>query len=296
MSFDRLVKRIDKKDWNLIRERWLSHIPNLSPGEPPTDQISELTFLQLELDRTNFNENRKIQIQGLRESIFHEGIFLCHKAHSVAKCSSWLHNSGYYTWSISSSYQSAFFLVKSFLCFCGISLPKYSNYYFLVDSFPEPEKLSNRDRKLGKTPEILVKLEKIGNLQHYHIWQIFQRVINTFKNPTFDITLKNAILSLDIKEFAKQRNFLHYQNNHWNNIEDMNNKIFIDNFLQRNSMDLNENFHPDLSIKFSNILMTIMLKMNHSLLEDLNQLTNAFKQDFEMLKKSLLEIPEYKLL
>ena len=225
-------------------------------------------------------------------AIFDEGIFLLHKANSVAKTAYTSYASGSYTWSLSISYQASFFAAKSLLCFLGISLPKYSNYHFIVDSVPNPERQNSQEKRLKIRPEILVKMIKVKNFQHYHVWRIVQRVLGT---GNFELINKNnfqSITTLSEKEFAKQRNDLHYKNNHWR-MNDLFNDIIIKDFAIEKSFDSRNNFHPDKRDDFSIILMFFLIRLNDILLSDLKTQTNSFDGDFSLIVNILSDIPQY---
>lgn len=293
MSFDRKIKKIDRRNWSEVRIKWLENIPIFEPGEAPSFQIVDLIYVQTELDRTPNDGERKIEINGLRPSVFHEGIYLFHKSINTFLAAEQNFSSGLSSWSLSSSYHSAFYAAKAFLCFSGITMPKYNGSYYVIDVFPELEKLSRNQIKRGEKPENTMKLIKMNNLLHYHIWKIIQRLINVSAFEFFNESIISTLLSFSEKEFAKQRNEIHYINNYWP-LNDLFSHSKIEKFGKEEAFIKNiKTFHPELRNDFSVILALLFIRINMLLLEDITSITNILNSEMELIYNNLNKSETY---
>ena len=216
MSFETHIKRIDKRDWNEIKNEWLQSLPIIEdPFKPPESQLADIPELSTIVKNVSSKGEYKIEYSPLRSEIFREAIFLFHKALNVSGITEENIKMGFNTWSLSNAYHCMFFSIKSILGFLGISIPRVNGIDYLVDIFPQKEELSKTKIKRGIIPEPTMKFLRFTNLKHYNLWRIFQRILNVAIIPTWNNTFIKYLLRLDPLDFARQRNSLHYQNNFW---------------------------------------------------------------------------------
>lgn len=288
MSFETNLKRIDWRNWNDIKEKWLSYLPIIEPpGKAPEIQISELTDLYFIIKELKTTGEYRTEFTPLREAVFREAIFLFYKSISVSSCSELNISNGFITWSVSNSYHSSFFCIKSILGLLGITLPRISELDILIDIYPEPEQLSKNKLKKGIKPEPTMKYLKFGSLNHYHIWQIFQRTINVLNIEIWDKKLVGFLTSTKSLSFAKQRNSIHYNNNFWiyNDLLDplSNQDVFsyshIFNDIEKESFSARKDFSIFISF--------ILIGFAYALLKDLAQDTPIIKDEIELINKTI---------
>jgi len=291
MAFENNVKRIDQREWKVVRDKWLSYIPDFdTPGAPPAHQILEFVGLDAIFKKTQITPGEfKQDVPFLRQEVLREAIFFLHKATHVCGAANIHLDNGALSWSISSAYQSSFFALKGILGLLGLSFPRI-NTALMIDCFPEEEKLSNKQRKRGEKPKPEFKFVVFPKLSHTHMWQIFQRVLNS---STVEIWKEEMILCLSklhIDQFAQQRNSLHYVNNFWLFPGDLFNRMFDPAFGI--DVDLFKNLDSDKLQKrsdFSFILNYIMLKFGIDLLKDLSENATAVKAEYDLIQITLTE-------
>jgi len=286
MNFEKQLKRIDHRNWKTIRAEWFQYLPNIqAPGQHPDHEIAQTVGLDDVVARTPETGEYKTELIGLRAAIFHEGIFLLHKAFHVSGSAEVHINNGILSWSLSSGYHSAFFAVKSIMCFLGISTTEVNNKMILIDVWPEPEKLSKSKVNKGFTPKREMKFLSMPKLQHFHIWEIFQRILRTSTINIWPETFRHLI-ALNPKDFALQRNTLHYKNNKW--IHDDLYKSDLDPHfgIRTNLLDEIDDVDP-LSDDFSILLSHILLNLAYILLKDIAQDAPIISSEFALIEKSL---------
>ncbi len=285
MSFELKVKRIDAKAWQVIKESWVAHVPSINPvGSPPSNQISEIPDVAsnaVSVPKTGESKFSIEEMLGSREAVLHEGIFLLHKAISVSGATQFHSDNGFSTWSLSSGYHTAFFAVKSILCFLGVSLPRINNVDYVLDVWPKPEEISKNQLKKGIVPERKIKIIRMGSLPHYRVWKIFQRVLFVSDIDLWDQEIVSFFKKIDENDFALQRNNIHYHNNHWKHNGDLATPSIITDFGKRNdvitymqTMDVED---PDFSI----ILGFILIKYSYRLFSDMVSLTGVLQPELD---------------
>ena len=282
-----LLDKIRSRNWSEIKNKWINNIPIINPvGSPSPCTLSDVFGFKENAEKaSNLEKNNciKVEIPGFREALFHEAIYWMHKAsHSVLAAETHVNN-GLLTWAAISSYQGAFFGIKGIMNLLGISLPDYNKKPVLVDIWPEPKKLSSKDRKRGIEPASEMELRKVGEiLNHLGIWMIFQRLIRVSK---IDIWPKQYIFffkNLDESHFAWQRNKLLYQNNFWLEA-DMHDYIINKNYgLRANLIEVALDLKKETN-DFSLLLSFIVLNAGYLLLDSFSEITNKLKDEVNLL-------------
>ncbi len=245
MAFENDIKRIDHRNWEDVRNKWLSNIPlyNYS-GEIPEHELFEFNGLDEIYRKTNQTPGEyKSEVPNLRSEVLREAIFFIHKATHVCGTAIIHLENGVLSWAISSAYQSSFFALKGILGLVGLSFPRI-NKSLMIDCFPEEEQLSRNKLKQGIVPKKELKFVILSELTHKHLWQIFQRVLRVSKISILEEKVITFLINLDVEEFSKQRNALHYKNNYWLFPKDLFERVYDENF------GLNENLFSELNEKF----------------------------------------------
>lgn len=289
MNFEKKLKRIDHRNWETIRGEWFQYLPNIQiPGQAPDFEISEIIGLDDIILKIPDDGEYKFELLGLREAIFHEGIYLLHKAMHVLGSAEVHINNGILSWSLSSGYHSAFFAVRAIICFLGISIAEVNDKMILIDIWPEPEKLSKTKMKKGYTPKAETKFLRMPRLQHFHIWEIFQRILRVLTIDIWEQNFINFLITLKPKEFAWQRNTLHYKNNKWM-FNDLHNPINNPSFsVRKNLIEDIETIDPT-SDDFSVILGYLLSNFGYLLLKDIASNVPIISGEFELIKNTLTQ-------
>lgn len=291
MAFDKVVKRIDQRDWENIREKWLSYIPDYDfPGQSPAHQILEFVGLNSIFQKTSASPGEyKTEVPLLRQEILREAIYFIHKATHVCGTANIHLENGVLSWGISSAYQSAFFALKGILGLLGLSFPRI-NSALMIDCFPAEEKLSSNQRKRGEKPKPELKFVILPTLTHTHMWQIFQRVLSVSKVSIWKPEIIDYLRNLNVSQFAEQRNSLHYINNYWLFPEDLYERIFDDSFGIDNTLFNKEEYGSLHNRKdFSFILNYILLKFSYDLINDVGRYSTSVKAEYDLIQNTLLE-------
>lgn len=214
-------KRITHRNWDYAISLWeCIHFQNSSEGAAPEHNIAELPSVAMEARELEAGSEKECshEISGLDAGILAEAIFLTHKAAHVMGASLLHVNNGMRTWSLSGCYHSAFFAMHAILRYWGIALPEFGRKSVLVDVRPHPRKLTSRERRIGFQPPKQTLFYKCTNLAHHEAWwQFFLRLLRVSKidDNIWPSCCVSTLSQLSEKDFAKQRNAIHYRINHW---------------------------------------------------------------------------------
>lgn len=216
MSFEVKVKRLSHRSWTEVENAWLPHVAQLAfiePGQKPELALSDFHELSgVAANLTAENELRRSDLPGLRAAMLHEGIYLLHKAANVLAASHQQVSCGMPTWSIATAYQSAFFSMEAMLMILGIAIVEVDNKSMSIDVWPTVQNTASKKEKAAYQIGDDVQFIHHARIEHHHRWAILQRVLRTLKNAPLDGAVINAIIDIDEKQFARQRNRLHYSN------------------------------------------------------------------------------------
>jgi len=148
------------------------------------------------------------KIEGIREAIFGEGMYLTHKAAHVLGVAEMAANQGVLTWSLSESYEASLLAAKALITFCGLFLCEVSGRTLLIDLFP------------GGTEDSMYEREAAfwlvgARLDHVSVWRLAQRALVKITKPVWPPTAVSKMRIVPVRNFGKQRNSLHYDNCSW---------------------------------------------------------------------------------
>lgn len=292
MSFDKKLKRIKARDWDFIQSKWLRYLPSIYPiGSAPADSLSEHPTLAAAVMDVDDNGEKIVNIGELRPALFHESVYLLHKAINVIEATENHFQNGFPTWSLSSAYHSAFFAVKSLMGFLGVCTPRISSSDYVIDMWPEPEELSSKKRKLGEEPQIFVKLIKQKSLQHNHIWQILQRLVIVVDTELWPESYSEFVKSIGHLDFAFQRNSLHY-NKDWI-LNDIHERLFLDAFGRRGNLEIDLARVNKNSEDFSVVLCYVLISMSYSLFNSIAETAPIISEERDLMRTKLRRITSH---
>lgn len=281
-----LAEKLKIKRWDNIRSNWIRFIPNMKPaGYPPELSISNIEGFQSCASRlSNGNGFVREHIPGIQSHALLEAIFLLHKASHVLSAAELHIKMGVQTWSLSSAYQASFYSAKSILNFIGINIAEFNKKSIVCDLWPEPDKLSKTHRNIGEISDSEdVVFWKTGTiLDHKSIWLIFQRIIRVTRINLWPDEYVKSILKLNVTDFAKQRNSIHYSNNKWpgNDLFD----FVLGNGFGTVPDKLVDYFDESYNNKdFTVVLSFIIFRMAYLLLKDLSHNTNKLNNEIELI-------------
>lgn len=290
-SFEKVVDRVIRRSWDDLLERWLGNIPRFDvPATPPEYSLEKFVPLQNLL--STFTDSHNVyeqEVTGLREQLFHEALFLLHKAGHVIGAAESHAEQGMLTWSLSEAYQGALFTAQAILRFLGIATCVYNKKTWLIDIYPEQPRLSSKERREGQRPEpITLFISFDYKVEHRHVWQLFQRTLRVarFKNSLVDQCRRCfAKSNFDHKDFARQRNILHYDLGSW----------FFDDlydFMPNTNFGVFTDFADDLDFQevnsaFSMLLAMALFKMGTSIVESLAPKNKRIQAEWELMSRSL---------
>lgn len=214
MSFEKKVKRLSQRDWPQVSEGLLQYVAELSfttPGQQPAFSLSELPSLTAAIQTMpRDGELRVERIPGLGAAMLHEGVFLLHKCANVLVASHDQAAVGLPTWSLPTGYQAAYFSADAILKLLGVAVIEVNSIPCTVDIWPEPPADLSRKQRDKYQPGSEIQLIRHDRLQHHHRWAVLKRVLRTTSGHPMDLELCEAIKSIGERDFARQRNELHY--------------------------------------------------------------------------------------
>lgn len=291
-DFQRKLKRLSAKDWNVLRPAWLDHIPEIQPpGSKPVEVLAENDQLRREVDFVEkTGEHRFVAIPNPAGFVFHESVFLTHKAIRVWCAAAHQAATGLPTWSVSTAHQSSMLSVRALLGLCGIAYIEVGNQYFLVDSFPAAPKgrralypaLSAADNEI----QMLRVRERMG---HHHWWGVLQRLLRTSADrfSCWSYPFHSELQSCDVGILTRHRNRLHYDLSwfHGDLFESQIVEAFIgfDSELMQSVVEETENDESNITL----ILNMVLLGNVISMIADLSTSSSRVAQEFEIIRTTV---------
>lgn len=289
-AFRKLVqKRIIECKWSDISAHWLNFLPSIDPpGSRPDASLSEHSgFMGIASSITNFAEPIKADVPGLREYVLREAIYLLHKSSHVTGCAENQAKQGYKTWSLADAYQASFFGAKAILFFCGIALADFNNKAILIDIFPKEQDIQKRQKqKLRVLDDTAIEFTRLNmKFEHRHVWTMFKRLLDVFQMEVWPKAYIQTLRKLDVKEFAKQRNELHYSNEVWI-FDDLHDPI-IDEFFGCHPEGMQEALNYNLNSDFSLSLSMAILRMGVLLFESIGESAKVLNAEIQIMRSAL---------
>jgi hypothetical protein len=227
-------------------------------------------------------------VDGLRETIFREAIFLLHKASHAIGCAEVAARAGAQTWSLCGAYQGSLFGAKAIAYLLGVGLPEYRSKLVMTDAWPrrQNERTSqNRRRYVPDDSGPLQFTMAAVQMGHKHFWLLFQRLLNVSKVDIWQPQYLAALRKLQVREFASQRNIVH--NRDWRWILGDLHEFVIDERFGVHEVDLHKALIYVERSDFSIALALAILRMGFSLIESLTHATNKLNAEVDLMKNRL---------
>lgn len=215
VTYEHSVKRVRERDWKAIQDAWLGEVGqlNLDPsGRAPDGELKDIPALVNALAFPKEKVEHRQDIVGVRASMLHEALYLLHKAGSVLVTAHDQAYGGSATWSLATSYQAGLFAAEATMRLLGVAIVSLDPHkHFIVDAWPPAERgLSKKQLANYRLGSEIHLVRLASSVSHFHRWAVFQRLLNTCSGLPFDRELVQAICELQDREFADQRNDLHY--------------------------------------------------------------------------------------
>ncbi|MFT3845915.1 MAG: hypothetical protein QM725_12745 [Lacibacter sp.] len=283
------IKKIDERNWKLIKSKWLAYIPDITtPGEAPSYELKKFYGLQDLYSKTANNKMPYFEeVASLRSAILWEGLYLTHKSlHVIGSAILHLDN-GITSWSLTNAYQSSFFAVKAIISILGLSFPQLSKP-FMIDCFPKGEELTRSQLKKGRLPKTELKFAIFNDLSHVEHWEILQRILYVSSIGCWDEEVIEYLKNLSPEKFVEERNKLHYINNYWT----VPNDLFVPRV--NSSFAENQDFTSDYDnlmnkcgIQHPFFLNYTLIRMVLALIKDLAELSNIINDEYSLMLKTI---------
>jgi hypothetical protein len=293
-SIEHISKRIGHKDWNEVIEYWQNFLPSITFPIDEVDiegsinfQLSKILDDIKNIENKSTEKNHYYHVPGIQFNIFSEAIYLFYKSLNSIKSAQIDQKSGYKTWSINNYYQSSYFSLKCFLNILGIFSCCINNNYLLVDLFPTYKKISKRDY-INRRKVFELQIQRIWQFDHKENWTIYKRVINISNNLPVNEQILDLLLSIDPKNFTKQRNKIIYQNKEWI-FEDLKQET-IDEIFGIKDIFCDDNFTIDEHYDFTLFVSFLLLFLNFMLFYNISNNNEYFNNEFELIQKSMSSI------
>lgn len=222
LSVEASLQLLRSRNWAQLSSWWLPYISvSQPPGSRPELGVGELASIgqaTSELLAAEASLLRASDLAEVRTSTLSEAIFLLHKAANVLAAAEQEAVSGFFSWSISSSYQASYFAARSILSFLGITTIRGAagGKDLLLDAWAEDTRLPQKRRQSGDSEDRLVQLLVLSEqVTHRGVWQIFQRSIRVLRIDIWPPNCLAALRHLEEGAFARERNRLHYESLVW---------------------------------------------------------------------------------
>ncbi len=214
MSLRPKLQNFRERNWKEVRDSWLGHIPNFqSAGARPDPGLERLQpLLDLVLPRDN---GRFSDIDGLREMMLWEAVFLFHKCSHTNLAAQRLGSQGMQSWCLFNAYHSAYLGARGIMALLGVALPELKGHQVAIDIYPEPMKKRKTIRPLGSSQFQEFVIVPLAPLDQRDLWEAFQRVINMSNATCWDVGIRQELLDLAHQKITPPRNRFLYRSNHW---------------------------------------------------------------------------------
>ncbi len=291
--FQRKVKKyVAHRSWETLLSEWLNFLPKLDSPALPPEGLDNFFPLQSCLASRSSDESFLSEVEGLRTLMFHEGLFLIHKAGHVIGAAELHAQKGILTWSLSSAYQGALFGAMAIMRLLGVATVVQDKNHWLVDLYPESTNFPFRGKKPKIKPNPMTLFLRLGTrVEHRHLWHIFQRLMRVcrFQEPNINkYTASFSKSNFNVRDFARQRNALHYETSAWF-FEDMYTFLPTQNFGLREVLSASDLEFSNLSSDFTILLSMSILYIGGSLLQSIASKSNKISEDLNLFQQSISE-------
>lgn len=285
------LQKISSRGWTDIVQNWSGHIDTVLGSELKEIQLLSDVPDFIDVLKATGKEVKYVEdLDKIRNLILTEAIYLIYKSLHLLNLNRLENNSGFFTWTISNTYKSAYFQLKAISALLGITTIDYKERTYLIDVWTSPEKISKSQLKKGNKPIQQTQILHFHKtLNHTEKWQIFSRIINTLNCPFFSKDFKKTIRLLEPDVFARERNKIHYWSHYWT-YNDLNQKMISNPITEAcEDFDLSSD---DLGDK-SELIIKIneeMLLFSQKLVQDLAKKIPIFSFQNDFIKTRISRI------
>lgn len=284
-NFDTKVKKLVlDRSWYQISDYWLSSIPRLDPDANFAFEVLENFKPLVDILSSTSDAELKVEIVGLRETVFREAIFLFHKSINVLSIAELNANRGNPTWSLSTAYHSAFFGARALTRLLGVANATVGGKNWVIDIYPQWVKSSKRKRNdINSQTDILIF--ESPKIEQRHHWRLFQRLarVTKFDDKTMS-RLADDLWKTDEGDLTKQRHALLYGKNVWF-FNDLYQTDIRSGFGIRTS---NTSMRTDAGTEdFTIFLAYSIVEFGIRLLRSIGEKANILKDSLNMIEQSI---------
>lgn len=238
MSLKHRWDKIGKRDWDDIRDTWISHVPQFptlgAAPDPGLERLTSLLALSIP-NATTGPAERSEDIEGVRRNALWEAVFLFHKCSHANLAAQRLGQLGMHSWCMFNGYHSAYLGAKGVMTLLGLALANVSGKQIAIDLFPEA--LKPPKKKNAAHPQMSPKFQeflviRLPLLDQRYLWEAFQRVLRQSHVKCWDMTIRKELVSVDYEKVTPPRNHFLYQARFWP-LDDL---IFDAKFEEMNSL------------------------------------------------------------
>lgn len=218
--WEQQASKFMRREWGTVCNNWIRVAPDsLLNGEGPQGSIGQLPSVKAIASSVDSKHGLRLSDDdapaGLREGILLEAIFLVHKAAHVFGAAQVHSRQGLLSWSLADGYQSAAFAMRSILSFLGLGIVEIDRGTptFVVDAWAPPVKKTRKHHEVQ--PDLTIRCAHRPD--HKALWTMFLRLIRIVDvdEGTWPSAYTSKLQSFGAKDFSRQRNKLHYWNDHW---------------------------------------------------------------------------------
>ena len=291
---ERIHKLISRRSWEKLSVRWLDDIPTINPpGTPPESCVADVPglpdlglkiFHQAKLPK---GENDVVtafeELPLLRKLMFHEAVYLLHKARHLLGAAEFHARDGLRTCSLSTGYQSALLSAKAISALLGIYVVEVENRTLVIDVFPGVAK----DSAQYVRSAFYFRGHKFD---HKATWELFQRVaaVSSVEDSVWPKSAISKLRVVDVKDFSKQRNQLLYNNIAWMGIDlndfDLSSGFGDILYWGKSNKDINFD-RKDISL----VLALYVLKLGLALLQDIETVSKKLSNELNILAQCIVK-------
>jgi hypothetical protein len=223
MSYKAKWQKFGGRDWEEIRDAWLSSVPTFpSIGARPDPGLEHLsTLAAVGLPDTNPGYKLVPDVEGIRRIALWEAVFLFHKCSHTNLAAQRLGQQGMHSWCMFNAYHSAYLGARGMMALLGVAVTRVGGRQAAIDLFIRGEsntkKKEQQARRRAGLPQfqefLLVDLK--SNLDQQDLWEAFQRVLKKSVIACIDQELRRELLDLSSGEITPPRNRFLYQAHFW---------------------------------------------------------------------------------
>lgn len=270
-------QRIGERHWHEVRGQWLPYVGGIGTvvvrPDPGLERLSTLQSITAEREGS-----RMPDVDGLRQNLLSEAIFLFHKASHAQFAVARLSQKGMNSWAMFNAYHAALLSAKSLMSLLGVTFPKVAGSDVMIDVFPVPEKKAKKKSIAVPSEFVEFHCSRLGGqLDQRNVWEALQRVIRMTSGAWNGMAEPRQVERLDWAAITPPRNHFLYKAAYWPDIEDISRDLQLDDWAERLGTELDTS-----SSAFLMRLSIVMHALVSWLIADLAELSNLFRYQLEL--------------